>query len=521
LIRVIAPRASQTSTALLLMARFNDVFLDSQFENGGEGLLYTYELIYYPTSTVDGNPESLKRPQPDNVIPQDIQDLGNNKEYYRWFFLLENHHDRDEYRRLMEFCKKFAAPVSILEESVREVMDVDEWMRTFAMYSLCGIGDTYTQGLDHNNMHYIRPSDEMVLVFPWDMDFAFVRSTTAGLWGDRNLSRIIMRPVFTRMFYRHLLDLIDTTYNTTYMTYWINHYGSLVNQDFRSIRSYISARANYVRSRIPQGTTFAIVTQGGDDFSVDENHVLIDGNAPIEAAILLLNDKEVTVKWRGITRWQVDVPLLSGPNKLTFSALDEEGGVIGTDEITVTSNFEYDPPRVFVVMPAQGPSTGGTEVKLLGENFLSGIEVTFGGVPATEVTYVSPVEVRAVTPPGEGQVEIEVRNPDGLTGKATVLFIYIPVSVEASFKRGDANADGAVDIADAVKILGYLFATSEVTCLDACDVNDDGSLNIADPIALLGYIFASGDPPPAPFEACGSDPTDTDRLGCESFVACE
>ena len=297
LIRVIAPRASQTSTALLLMARFNDVFLDSQFENGGEGLLYTYELIYYPTSTVDGNPESLKRPQPDNVIAQDIQDLGTSKEYYRWFFLLENHHDRDDYRRLMEFCKKFAAPISILEESVREVMDVDEWMRTFAMYSLCGIGDTYTQGLDHNNMHYVRPSDEMVMVFPWDMDFAFVRSTTAALWGDRNLARIIMRPVFTRMFYRHLLDLIETTYNTDYMTYWINHYGSLVNQDFRSIRSYISARANYVRSRIPRGTPFEIVSHGGDDFSVDENHVLIDGNAPIEAAVLLLDDKEVEGLW--------------------------------------------------------------------------------------------------------------------------------------------------------------------------------------------------------------------------------
>ena len=50
-------------------------------------------------------------------------------------------------------------------------------------------------------------------------------------------------------------------------------------------------------------------------------------------------------------------------------------------------------------------------------------------------------------------------------------------------------------------------------CLDAADANDDGALNIADPIRLLGYLFAHGAVLPAPFDTLGFDPTG-DALEC-------
>ena len=78
LIRVIAPRSAQNGPALLLMAAFNDVFLESSWPNGSDGTSHKLELIYYPTSTVDGNPQSLKLPQPDDVTGTDLQDLGND-----------------------------------------------------------------------------------------------------------------------------------------------------------------------------------------------------------------------------------------------------------------------------------------------------------------------------------------------------------------------------------------------------------------------------------------------------------
>lgn len=91
----------------------------------------------------------------------------------------------------------------------------------------------------------------------------------------------------------------------------------------------------------------------------------------------------------------------------------------------------------------------------------------------------------------------------------------------ASFKRGFINDDDKVDIADAIGLLGYLFALGkEPACLDVCDINDEGKVDIADAIALLGYLFASRPAPSAPFEACGGDPTPDDVPCAASAPQC-
>ena len=92
---------------------------------------------------------------------------------------------------------------------------------------------------------------------------------------------------------------------------------------------------------------------------------------------------------------------------------------------------------------------------------------------------------------------------------------------DTEFRRGDANADGAFDIADAIYILGYLFAKGpEPRCTKTADPNDDGAVNIADAIYLLGHLFARGAAPAEPFDACGTDAT-TDDLSCASYAPCE
>ena len=93
--------------------------------------------------------------------------------------------------------------------------------------------------------------------------------------------------------------------------------------------------------------------------------------------------------------------------------------------------------------------------------------------------------------------------------------------VGPTFKRGDCNADGSFNIADAIFMLAALFSGGPAgTCQDACDGNDDGSLNIADAIYVLAALFSGGPSPSAPgTTTCGEDPT-TDTLDCASFVAC-
>jgi hypothetical protein len=89
-----------------------------------------------------------------------------------------------------------------------------------------------------------------------------------------------------------------------------------------------------------------------------------------------------------------------------------------------------------------------------------------------------------------------------------------------TFRRGNANGDETLNIADAVFALSYIFSAGQVpACFDAVDANDDGRVNIADPIRILAYLFSQTEPLPDPFAACGADPT-ADQLACERFAPC-
>ena len=90
-----------------------------------------------------------------------------------------------------------------------------------------------------------------------------------------------------------------------------------------------------------------------------------------------------------------------------------------------------------------------------------------------------------------------------------------------SFRRGDANGDGTVDISDALRTLAYLFGEGRTpACLDAADANDDTTVDIADALFTLFYLFGNGPALPAPgADRCAIDPTES--LGCEHYTACQ
>jgi hypothetical protein len=76
----------------------------------------------------------------------------------------------------------------------------------------------------------------------------------------------------------------------------------------------------------------------------------------------------------------------------------------------------------------------------------------------------------------------------------------------AAFRRADANADGRMDLSDAVRILGHLFTGQSIGCREAADADGSGALNVSDPIYLLNFLFRGGPPPPAPFGQCAPPP---------------
>jgi hypothetical protein len=149
------------------------------------------------------------------------------------------------------------------------------------------------------------------------------------------------------------------------------------------------------------------------------------------------------------------------------------------------------------------------------------------GPPMTQAWY--PYCGSAVQTSDGGYIAVDTApKPNTLPLRFDIYIVKLAPEVpQASFERGNTNADDTVNLAGAVCLLGYLFGSAGepcketvAQCLDAADANDDGRVNIADAVAVLSHLFAHTGPLPGPFGACGIDPT-TDELGCAEYVLCQ
>jgi hypothetical protein len=103
-------------------------------------------------------------------------------------------------------------------------------------------------------------------------------------------------------------------------------------------------------------------------------------------------------------------------------------------------------------------------------------------------------------------LDLEVMDRNGQVADRMTVTRSLPAAV---FKRGDAGGNGAVDLADVIFLLEYLFLRgASPACPDAADLNDTGELEVADAVYCLIWLFSGGlqIPPPGP-AICGPDPS--------------
>lgn len=184
-----------------------------------------------------------------------------------------------------------------------------------------------------------------------------------------------------------------------------------------------------------------------------------------------------------------------GPDFLFLEITEDAAGVvmaaiINTDDVATQETL---PPgtrhRILNITYGAGPSgTAGEVYPIRYSNAL--------GDPPVQVLFViDGYEVRPATRPG---------------------WVSLP---EKEFIRGDADENGRLEIADAMRILGWLFLGGrKPRCMDAADANATAEVNIADPIYILSYLYIGGPEPPAPFPFCAAVPP---VLGCERHEYCE
>jgi len=413
MVRMLVPNNYKNGPAVLGLARYSNSFLQEQFGDNSDGTVYDFNKINALTQTHNGSREGFKLNTPQSYRNTDFQDLGDDKEKYRWNILPKSHIARDDFAGVIAMSKAFSTSSADLDAATQATMDMDSWLMTFALQSLIGNLDAYTVvASTHNLRLYTRPDNQKVMALPWDMDHLWMIAPNSVLHGHhhRNLTRIINLPNNLRRYYGILLDMIDTTFNSAYVTPWAQDQGKLVGRGYTGHVSYIQNRANYVTSQInsraPQ-IPFAITTS--DPLNVGHtSQATITGSGwvNVDEIRLASNGQTLAATWSGggsvANTWQVTVPV-DGIQPVTLEAYDFQGQLIGSETINVISStpnpvvdslriteINYNPADLtdaelstfgtlnnddFEFIELQ--NIGSTPLQLLGTQFTDGVEFVF------------------------------------------------------------------------------------------------------------------------------------------------
>ncbi len=342
---------------LLNLARFETIYLDEQFENGGQGTKWELDDVVFPSAPVGREPEGLKADTmvietADIGVNSDITFLqGNDPEFYRAHVLIKNRRVDDRFDALKEFAHGIHTSGEALFEASNAVMDVDLWMRHYANQSYFGNWDTYGFRRPKNLRMYQRPSDGKIIPFFWDCDLCnFTEPIYHASEPTSRLDEIRDIPHNLRLYWGHMLDYVNRSFNAEYVAYWANHYGELTSfnvhggdETFVGIVESTENRSERVLGEINEAIPpidFAITTENGTNV---ESSVTLEGTGWVNVRKIQVAGTGVQLDafWPTTSTWQIELDLLSpGENQITLEAIDYEGQLIGTSSVTINSTAD-------------------------------------------------------------------------------------------------------------------------------------------------------------------------------------
>lgn len=356
--------SAMTGAAILSKTRFDDTYLDAQWEDGGSGPMFKYERVYVLTQTInpttgitDGNivPENPKIPQDSTGPPGvNVTTLGTNKETYRWYWLIENARSTDDYQKIMNVATAIGQVQgsAAFKAQTNQFLDVNALLRAHVPAILYGVTDNYLAGAAQHNVLFYFPPGGKGIVFPWDLDFLSQSSTTASLTSGQDLGKFLADPANKRLYYGHLLDVLNRSFNDAFLTRWATHYSRYGTDDMIGSLGYLRGRATYARN-VVNGTggqaaavpVVAFARTSAATMDVTTPFATITGSGWIDVDLIRLagSPEPLTVTWTTQNAWSLQLPLLIGSNLYTLEAVKKDGTIAGNATVTVTTTSGTSP----------------------------------------------------------------------------------------------------------------------------------------------------------------------------------
>lgn len=335
--------------------RPDDTLMESHFPGGGE---------LYKLANDDECNDAGARIQP--FRRSQLQRFEKNGQLhiprYRWVFRprargTETLNDWTSLTGLLDACSAAPADSAAYVQGMRQTVDMENWMRTFAFCDLGSFWDSFGNR-NYKNSFLARPAGGRWHIFTWDCDIGLGVTgdpVNAPLFevDDDAVERINQTPEFLRSYYRALREATVSFFTGTAVTPRLterhNAYvaaGIGVTSPFvasgaysKSVPQWIDERRAFIlaemTARGADGGTFA-VTAPADGSSTVDALITLRGTAPVEVAGMVINGRTVLPYWTGLQSWELPFVLRPGTQTLTIQSLAANGTVLTTVTRTLT-----------------------------------------------------------------------------------------------------------------------------------------------------------------------------------------
>lgn len=243
-----------------------------------------------------------------------------------------------------------------LVPQVENLVDIEIWMRNFALQHLVGNWDAYGYNRGKNAYLY-KPVNGRFQMIPWDIDFVLGSGSdgpTTDIFGSNDpvIAKLWNIAPFRRAYLRAFLEAVaGPLQNARFDPIVDGRFAALAANGInvanpRPIKTWVTQRRNYLANRIATFDTpeFVITSNNGNPFATDQPFVSLTGAAPLLAATLTLNGAPVPVTWNSATQWTLTVPLAGRENQFVLGARDSRGRPLPGMSDTIT--IQYTGPEL-------------------------------------------------------------------------------------------------------------------------------------------------------------------------------
>ena len=274
----------------------------------------------------------------------------DDSENYRGYFVHSINQTQDDWSSLVELTRVLDArhtPTSEFDAQIHKIVDVDAFLRIYAVRELTGDWDAFGVENGHNGYIVLDPEDNRWELIPFDMDHAYERGTNPQITQvvDREMRRMLTQPTVQRVYLRVLWESINNYWNTDGPGPWLDAMQAQVRLGSPTFKNFLRASATWVeRSQLArhQGDSIEIHTNDGEDFETEETTALLEGFAPLPIASIQYRRNDgpfapLEVEWKTGSIWNVSLELPTDLNEFQFVGLDGGGNLYSSARITIRS----------------------------------------------------------------------------------------------------------------------------------------------------------------------------------------